>query len=583
MFLDFRNINTIWSSVIVETLAKLGLKNAVISPGSRSTPLTLAFAQNSLINTIPILDERSAGFFALGLTKKNNYPTVLVCTSGTAGANFYPAIIEAKYSNIPLIILTADRPPELRNCHAGQTINQVNLYGNYPNWHTELSLPSLDLDRLFYLRQNIIYGWEKSYFSSRGVVHINIPFREPLAPVCELNISQENQSFIYQQLFNNFIFNNHSFSHYNLDLNDHIKRWQKYNKGIIIAGVDSSDNSLLYCQSIELLSNILNFPILGEALSPIRNNNQNNNHLIINYDAILRNSEYARQLIPEIVILFGEYPTSKILREWLNKHKITTYILTSHDDNLDALHSNSIHIRINPENIIQHFTVQTEKKVSDYINKWISIDEKITLKINNIMERNDEIFEAKISWMLSKYLPLKTPIFIANSMSVRYAEFFWQKNNLQRQIYFNRGTNGIDGTLSSALGIAYQNKPTILLTGDLALLHDTNGFLINQYFEGSLTIILVNNNGGGIFEMLPIADNNNLFEKYFATPQLVDFSNLTQTYNIDYKLISNWQQLQKLLTNLPTKGINIWEIKTNRKNDTLWLKENLNYLSLKLD
>lgn len=193
MTLNFSNINTLWSSIIVETLAKLGLKDAVISPGSRSTPLTLAFAQNNLINSIPILDERSASFFALGLSKKNKIPTVLVCTSGTAGANFYPAIIEAKYSNIPLIILTADRPPELRNCHAGQTINQVNLYGNYPNWYTELSLPSIDLERLFYLRQNIVYSWEKSYFPCGGIVHINIPFREPLAPICELEISKEKK------------------------------------------------------------------------------------------------------------------------------------------------------------------------------------------------------------------------------------------------------------------------------------------------------------------------------------------------------------------------------------------------------
>lgn len=572
MSLDFRNINTIWTSIIVETLAQLGLENAVISPGSRSTPLTLAFAQHPAINTIPILDERSASFFALGLAKKNNFPTVLVCTSGTAGANFYPAIIEAKYSRIPLIILTADRPPELQNCHGGQTINQVNLYGNYPNWQTQLSLPSLELDRLFYLRQNIIYSWEKSFLTSRGVVHINIPFREPLVPIATLDISLENQEFIYQQLFAKFPINNYSFLDYNLDCNNYLNQWKQYKKGIIIAGVDSSNNPLLYSRSIELLSNTLNFPILGEALSPIRNYYEGNSQLIINYDAILRNPENADQFIPEIVILFGEYPTSKTLREWLNKHKIKTYIITPYDDNLDALHSNSIHLRINPENLIKYLSKQEKQPISNYSHKWSSIEQKITIKLNNIMEKKKEIFEAKISWMLSKYLPEKTPIFIANSMSVRYAEFFWQKNNLAREIYFSRGTNGIDGTLSTALGIAYKNQPTILLTGDLALLHDTNGFLINQYFQGSLTIILVNNNGGGIFEMLPISEYQPLFEKYFATPQSIDFMNLTKTYNVDYKLINNWEELQNMLTNLPTKGINLWELKTNRKDDTSWLK-----------
>jgi 2-succinyl-5-enolpyruvyl-6-hydroxy-3-cyclohexene-1-carboxylate synthase len=573
MTLDFLNVNTLWSSIIVETLAKLGLKNAIISPGSRSTPLTLAFAKNNVINSLPILDERSASFFALGLSKKNQIPTVLVCTSGTAGANFYPAIIEAKYSNIPLIILTADRPPELRNCHAGQTINQVNLYGNYPNWHTELSLPSIDLERLFYLRQNIIYSWEKSFFPSKGIVHINIPFREPLAPIPELEVSQEYQTFIYQQLFANFTPINYSFAQYNLNLREYLKLWQTFSKGIIIAGVDSPDNPQLYSEAIAFLSQTLNFPVLGEALSPVRNFSDINDNLIINYDQILRNSEYANNLIPEIVILFGEYPTSKQLRSWLNDHKIKTYIITTSNDNLDALHSNSIHLRINAENLTKYLTTIAKKSSSNYANQWLTIDEKITININQMMTENDEIFEGKVAWMLSKYLPEKTPIFIANSMSVRYAEFFWQKNNRQIQTYFSRGTNGIDGTLSTVLGIAYQNKPTILLIGDLALLHDTNGFLINQYFEGSLTIILINNNGGGIFEMLPIADYQPLFEKYFATPQLVNFANLTKTYNVDYKLINNWQQLQDLLTNLPAKGINLWEIKTNRKTDTIWLKE----------
>ncbi|MGI0479997.1 2-succinyl-5-enolpyruvyl-6-hydroxy-3-cyclohexene-1-carboxylic-acid synthase [Geminocystis sp. CENA526] len=572
MSLNFSNINTIWSSVIVETFAQLGFKNAVISPGSRSTPLTLAFAQHNAINTIPILDERSASFFALGLAKKNNFPTVLVCTSGTAGANFYPAIIEAKYSHIPLIILTADRPPELQNCHAGQTINQVNLYGNYPNWQTQLSLPSMELDRLFYLRQNIIYSWEKSFLTSRGVVHINIPFREPLAPISTLDISLENQEFIYQQLFANFPINNHSFLAYNFDFNSYVNHWKKYKKGIIIAGVDSPDNPLLYTRSIELLSNVLNFPILGEALSPIRNYYEGNNQLIINYDAILRNPENAVKLIPEIVILFGEYPTSKTLREWLNKHKIKTYIITPHDDNLDALHSNSIHLRINPENLRQYLPSLDNNFISNYSNQWSSIEEKIKIKLEKIMDKKEEIFEAKISYLLSQYLPENTPIFIANSMSVRYAEFFWQKNNLAREVYFSRGTNGIDGTLSTALGIAYKSQPTILLTGDLALLHDTNGFLINQYFQGSLIIILVNNNGGGIFEMLPISEYQPLFEKYFATPQNINFMNLTTTYNVDYKLINHWEEFKNLLQNLPKKGIHLWELKTNRKYDTSWLK-----------
>ncbi|CCQ50930.1 2-succinyl-5-enolpyruvyl-6-hydroxy-3-cyclohexene-1-carboxylic-acid synthase [Crocosphaera watsonii WH 8502] len=204
MQLDFRNINTLWSSVIVETLSRLGLTTAVICPGSRSTPLTLAFARHPHIETIPILDERSAAFFALGIAKRTHLPTALICTSGTAGANFYPAVIEAKESQVPLLIFTGDRPPELRNCHAGQTIDQVKLYSNYCRWYTELSLPSLDIKMLSYLRQTIITAWDHTLVPYRGVVHLNCPFREPLAPIVtpEINTLSSTINFdVFLQIF----------------------------------------------------------------------------------------------------------------------------------------------------------------------------------------------------------------------------------------------------------------------------------------------------------------------------------------------------------------------------------------------
>jgi 2-succinyl-5-enolpyruvyl-6-hydroxy-3-cyclohexene-1-carboxylate synthase len=181
--IDFRNVNTLWASVLVETLHRCGVNTAVVCPGSRSTPLTIAFANHPQIDAIPILDERSASFFALGRSKKTRIPTVLVCTSGTAGANFYPAVIEAQQSGAPLLILTADRPPELRHCHAGQTIDQIKLYGNFPNWQGELAIPEASLAMLSYLRQTIVQAWQHSLFPTPGVVHLNMPFREPLAPI----------------------------------------------------------------------------------------------------------------------------------------------------------------------------------------------------------------------------------------------------------------------------------------------------------------------------------------------------------------------------------------------------------------
>lgn len=586
MGLDFRNVNTVWSSLIAETLFLSGLQTAVISPGSRSTPLTIAFTQHPHINTIPILDERSASFFALGVAKRTHLPTVLICTSGTAGANYYPAVIEARYSHVPLIILTADRPPELRNCHGGQTINQVNLYGDYPTWQTELSLPSVDLERLFYLRQNIIYAWERCRFPTVGVVHLNIPFREPLAPIKTWDLPPEKHDFLNKQLFKNFPKLNYNLN-YNLpaDLNI-INQWQDYERGIIIAGVDSTSEPKLYCQAIANFAQYLNFPVLAEALSPVRNYADFNNYLVTTYEIILRESIYAEELIPEIVILIGEYPTSKTLRNWLNKNKNKniTYIIANNNDNLDAIHTNSIHLRtniINLSKVIEKNKIIEENKLKKYfLNTWIKLEETIGKNINKIMVDKSDLFEAKVAWFLSQNLPKITNVFIANSMSVRYAEFFWQKNNNQLSIYFSRGANGIDGTLSTALGVAYQQKNSILLTGDLALLHDTNGFLINQYFQGSLTIILINNQGGGIFEMLPVAEYREVFEDYFATPQQVNFTDLSKTYNLEYKFINNWSELESLIKFFPDQGIRILEIKTNRQADSIWLNHNLSKLSL---
>ncbi|MBE9222754.1 2-succinyl-5-enolpyruvyl-6-hydroxy-3-cyclohexene-1-carboxylic-acid synthase [Cyanobacterium stanieri LEGE 03274] len=583
MGLDFRNINTVWSSLIVDTFAKLGLENAIICPGSRSTPLTIAFAQHPTIKTIPILDERSGSFFALGMAKSSHKPVVLVCTSGTAGANFFPAIIEAKYSHIPLIILTGDRPPELRECHAGQTINQVNLYGNYPQWQTELSLPSTDLERLFYLRQNIIHGWEKSIYPTGGIVHFNIPFREPLAPTKQLNYTQQEIENINHILAESTFKMSPLKINYDGNYQEIISQWQQYQKGIIIAGVDCPDNPSLYTSAIALLAQQLKFPILAEALSPIRNHYPSHSNLICTYDTILRNQENREKLKPEIIILIGEYPTSKELRKWLTENKTLTYIITPTLDNLDALHSHTQHLRINIINLVKNIqekpTHKDTKKNEIYLKQWLNINEKIQNKIDHIMDNHQELFEGKISWLLSKNLPPHIPIFIANSMSVRYAEYFWQPNQNPREIYFSRGANGIDGTLSTALGIAQEKHQAVLLTGDLALLHDTNGFLINQHLSGSLTIILVNNHGGGIFEMLPIAEFNNIFEEYFATPQNIDFKHLTQTYNVKYKLIENWQELINNIKNLSSQGITLLEIKTNRKYDSWWLKNQLPNLS----
>ncbi|MEH2244493.1 2-succinyl-5-enolpyruvyl-6-hydroxy-3-cyclohexene-1-carboxylic-acid synthase [Nostoc sp.] len=573
MPIAFRNVNQLWAYILTETLKRLGLTCAIICPGSRSTPLAVAFAQQiPEIEAISILDERSAAFFALGQAQATGRPVVLVCTSGTAGANFYSAVIEASYSRVPLLVLTTDRPPELRDCHSGQTIDQLRLYGNYPNWQTELALPSTDMGMLAYLRQMVIHSWERMQTPTKGPVHLNIPFRDPLAPLPDGTDLNYLQSQFHPEEFFAGIANTTTFPtpHSLLPIP---QEWKECDRGIIIAGVAQPQQPQEYAKAIAQLSQTLKWPVLAEGLSPVRNYAELNPYLISTYDLILRNQQLAKQLAPEMVIQVGEMPTSKELRNWIDATQPRRWVIDKSDQNLDPLHGRTTHLRISVEDIKAE-----ERNLSfspDYGKKWCDAETKVRLVVDQTMGKIDEVIESKAAWLISQILPPGTPLFIANSMPVRDVEYFWKPNNLGVRSHFNRGANGIDGTLSTALGIAHRQQSSVMLTGDLALLHDTNGFLIRNKFVGHLTIVLINNNGGGIFEMLPIAKFDPPFEEFFGTPQDIDFTQLCATYNVQHELITSWEQLQQRLNPLPTMGIRVLELQTNRKLDAKWRQDNL--------
>ncbi|MEO1429035.1 MAG: 2-succinyl-5-enolpyruvyl-6-hydroxy-3-cyclohexene-1-carboxylic-acid synthase [Cyanobacteria bacterium J06633_8] len=584
MPIGFRNINEVWASIFTETLKRLGLTCAVICPGSRSTPLTLAFARSQPdIEVIPILDERSAAFFALGRAKATGLPVAVVCTSGTAGVNFYSAVVEANYSRVPLLLLTADRPAELRNCHSGQTIDQLKLFANYPNWQAELAIPSLRAEMLAYLRQTTIYAFEQTLYPVSGPVHLNIPFRDPLPPIRDKNdFNKENleslESNFSSEEFFAAVTNQYQqkliYSSFSIP-----QKWLETKRGIIIAGVAQPQKPSKYCSAIAQLAENLKFPVLAEGLSPVRNHASLNPYIISTYDLILRSQNLATELHPEVVIQIGEMPTSKILRKWLNDNNSLRWIIEPSNQNIDALHGRVVHLRVNIEDLgwgDKEKSRQGDNKITNsYLQMWLSAENQVRENIDKTLAQKQELFEGKAAWLLSQVLPPETPLFISNSMPVRDVEFFWKPNNLGIKPFFNRGANGIDGTLSTALGIAHRQQSSVMLTGDLALLHDTNGFLTRNKFIGHLTIVLINNNGGGIFEMLPISEFEPPFEELFATPQDIDFAQLCKTYGVEHELIISWEELMIKLNPLPTKGIRVLEIPTNRKADAKWRKENL--------
>ena len=572
--MDFRNTNSLWASILAETLKRLGLTTAVICPGSRSTPLAIAFAQADGVDAIPVLDERSASFFALGIAQQSRKPVALVCTSGTAGANFYPAVIEARESRVPLLVLTADRPPELRDCHSGQTIDQLKLFGTYPNWQAELALPFVEMGRLSYLRQTTAHAWERSLYPVPGPVHLNIPFRDPLAPLPDATCYDSLVSQFEPEDFFAGIATHTPFpTATSLLPTSLIQQWRQCDQGVIIAGLAQPQLPRQYCDAIAQLSKTLKWPVLAEGLSPVRNYAHLNPYLISTYDLVLRNHQ-AQQLAPEIVIQLGELPTSKELRTWLDATQPRRWVIDPCHHNLDPLHGKTTHLRLSVEHLAQACPAEP-KSSTPYLQLWCAAEAKVRLSVDQTMATMNQLFEGKAAWLLSSTLPSSTPIFIANSMPVRDVEFFWAPNNCAVRPFFNRGANGIDGTLSTALGMAHRNQSSVMLTGDLALLHDTNGFLLRNKFVGHLTIVLINNNGGGIFEMLPIAKFEPPFEEFFATPQDINFAQMCATYNLEHELITSWEQLKQRLNPLPEKGIRVLELRTNRKADARWRQENL--------
>lgn len=556
--LDFRNTNALWGSVLAETLVRVGVRQAVISPGSRSTPLTIALAGHGGIEAIPVLDERSAAFFALGLARAHGKPVVLLCTSGTAGANYFPAVIEAQESGVPLLVITADRPPEMRDSSSGQTIDQQKLFGAHVNFYHELAVPEASLPLLGYLRQTVVHACERTLRPAPGPVHLNAPFRDPLPPVADES-ARKLESLVTAEFFAHLDAAGPNVTQSVI--------WQRPTtaRGLIVAGPAMTDHPAAYAVKVRELSAALGWPVLADVLSPVRHHAQGGDGTVAGYDTILRNATLARELTPRTVLCLGGWPTSKVLRGWLEASGAEILLVAPSAANRDALHGRTRQI-VAP---VEALAVAGERAPDTaYLRRWSELETAAGRGLAAAVEGAAAMFEGRAVGVLARSLPEETPIFVASSMPVRDAEYFWPATARGARFYFNRGANGIDGTLSTALGVAHAAaRPAVLLTGDLALLHDANGFLLRPKLRGSLTVVLINNNGGGIFEHLPVAEFDPPFETFFATPQDVDFEKLCAAHDVGYTLVRDIAQLAALVRELPAKGLRVLEVRTDRKVD----------------
>ncbi|WP_270179679.1 2-succinyl-5-enolpyruvyl-6-hydroxy-3-cyclohexene-1-carboxylic-acid synthase [Alkalihalobacillus sp. CinArs1] len=541
----------------VDELSRSGVNDVVISPGSRSTPLAMVIANHPTITSWVHVDERSAGFFALGIAKAQKKPVALLCSSGTAGANYYPAVIEAAQSKIPLLILTADRPPELRDNGAPQAIDQNQLFGSFPKWYMEASMPDASQSLIRYIRTVASRASAISLQAPSGPVHLNFPFRDPLVP----DLSDET---IYQEGRANdepwVTVPGNSININDLEIASYVEMLMK-KKGLIVVG-PQEDKGL--SDAVRKLSEATGFPIFADPLSNCRD--MNNPMVIESYDALLKGE--SKTLKPEVVIRFGAMPISKAYMQYIDKLEDVHQIVVDEAGWRDPTLNSSHMVVASPFSFCQQLLENLDKDSKRVDYEWSELWQTINKKATDVLLADQsEMFEGHIFKELANLLSEESLLFVGNSMPIRDLDNFFLPKHGSPTIMGNRGANGIDGVVSTALGASVSFDYSVLIIGDLSFYHDMNGLLLGKLYGLNLTIIVMNNDGGGIFSFLPQAEKEHEkhFERLFGTPIGLDYRHAAALYGATFERASSWEEFNELFhASKNHKGLNIIEIPTDR-------------------
>lgn len=551
---------------IIGALSAYGVKDVVISPGSRSTPLAYAFASSKEFQVVRHVDERSAGFLALGMAKASVKPVVLLCTSGTAAANYFPAIVEAYYARIPLIVLTADRPHELREVGAPQAIDQPNLYGHHVKWAVDLPIPDNDVHTLPHIERHMARATTVAMTSPKGPVHINVPFREPLLidfqetlpDLCfqQMDVGQIVPTEVVVQQFSNLI--------------------QQAKKGFVIVGELGQDVSLdVLWQMIRQLK----WPVLVESLSHLRSNIPHDcmPYIVEHYDSILKNERFKEHMQPDTIIRLGAQPVSKPLTLFIKAVQPQTFVTIDEDALFrDPLSMTTHHIQADTTEWLLKVDYAQQQFEHAYFEKWMAANDIAMKHVQDYI--TTQVDEGALAGTLFEAMTEHSDLFASSSMPIRDVDTFFYKTERDVRVFANRGTNGIDGVVSTAIGTQLATKrPTYLLIGDLAFLHDSNGLIASRYQDVDLTMVVMNNDGGGIFSYLPQSSVEEHYEQLFGTPTGLKFEHLAAMYDAQYDAVQTKDDFKKVLAKPKNKALRIIEVTTDRQQNVvthrqLWAK-----------
>ncbi|MGI8801504.1 MAG: 2-succinyl-5-enolpyruvyl-6-hydroxy-3-cyclohexene-1-carboxylic-acid synthase [Solirubrobacteraceae bacterium] len=529
-------------AAFVDELVRCGMTDACTSPGSRCTPLLLALAREPRLRAHSHIDERCSGFFAIGVAKATGRPVAVTCTSGTAAANLLPAVIEAHEARVPLIILTADRPPELRDVGAGQTIDQVKLYGDAARWFVEVGNHDADPARLGWMRGLACRAYWTATGDRPGPVHLNWPLREPLVPTSPPPPPPPGRPGGRPWVARSDVRRLPPA----LELPDGAR-------GVVVAG--RSDRGL--GPEIPAFAARAGYPLLADPLSGARSGPA----AVAHYDALLRQAAFDPG--PELVIRVGDLPTSKALRAWCRRHGEAHQVAISPDGSWQ-----------DPDNVVRELVPGDPRDVlagtapqpapAGWLERWRNADERAGRAIDHAL--GSGLSEPAVSRLLGSRLGPEATLFVAASMPIRDVESFWPAREDGPRVLSNRGANGIDGTISSAFGAAASGGgPVVALIGDVALAHDIGGLLAATRLGLSLTIVLLDNAGGGIFDFLPISGESDVFEHHVATPTGLDFARAAHLYGLAHERAGDLAELEAALAvSVAAAGSTLIEVRTDR-------------------